>query len=554
MRYPSIRSVLRTAIAFGVVASYQSSLYASSWMELLQSNSSVCFFHDLNWDHSPAARSSVPKSSEFDEACFGARTCLEDEIPCESSRDQLAAELLNANEQETLECIRASEAFEIRSNAIAVWRSVGIHSYSWIRQSHRLFSTFGIARSTIIDAVQFGTLKLVEWVQIPNSLPLTTLANVIDSDGFDVAAEEAYDHGQECVPVGPSRFPARSQANLFVFTLDTSELDYDDSDNGLASLDSSIPDESDSVNLPADDSSDSELLPVNAWQVGIDPVCPDIHGGADIHVRYDSAAWSEVSTEPKICCPINNRDCEGVAESFVATTYEPIRPPTLESDTLPTISSWQGKEGLGHCEVPAPLAEEIHVAGELVDESFGLADDGPLDHEARLFGTDKPLQCFPWTRYRSHMDGSGLRISDLSSPIGMYSREDVLAESNLPERWLSQSDITSVDAAQDSVPSISSENSSASPKILPFSALDLLTLDYETAWNSLSVQLSETREQAFNFASKLLKQPSHSDRLNASKELAKQIRSVGDFLIDFAGRIEVAAERVAIAKRDISQR
>ena len=50
MRFPLIRSVLRTAIAVGVISSYQSSSLASCWNELLRPNAGVCYIYDLQSD------------------------------------------------------------------------------------------------------------------------------------------------------------------------------------------------------------------------------------------------------------------------------------------------------------------------------------------------------------------------------------------------------------------------------------------------------------------------------------------------------------------------
>jgi hypothetical protein len=53
---------------------------------------------------------------------------------------------------------------------------------------------------------------------------------------------------------------------------------------------------------------------------------------------------------------------------------------------------------------------------------------------------------------------------------------------------------------------------------------------------------------------KHLRGSSDDTRLNATKSLAKQVRTVGEFLVDFALQLDTEAERFEIARRDSNQR
>jgi hypothetical protein len=205
-----------------------------------------------------------------------------------------------------------------------------------------------------------------------------------------------------------------------------------------------------------------------------------------------------------------------VADSSVSeipASADPIRPPTLQSD------------------------------GEQIDR--------PFDELSYDLATSQPEHWNPWSGQRSFGEGYRAAWLEPASPIGLFSRENLQYatkfSSEIPNNPLNEID----NASNEEAPSLASD---LAPAMETFASKDFLVQRHESTFGTLILPVSNPTQIAVDYAMKHLKGTSDDSRLNASKSLAKQVRMVGEFLIDFAMQIETEAKRFEIARRDSSQR
>ena len=658
MRFPLIRSVLRTAIAVGVISSYQSSSLASCWNELLRPNAGVCYIYDLQSDE--FAGSSLSKQEvdsiataiqsvvNADQPCNGFDLCSSESNGVDSSES--AVEPVDTSRTDWDDCIAAAKRYEMRSNFDAAWAQIGSQASSLINQRDRLFSAYGQARTLFTSFARNSSIQLVELIRINESLPvagittdpitesLTDTTVSIESDWNCNDWNQPHDQPHDQVPCleASGVFPVRGHANIFVFChhgsepvdntwqgeidtvspeidtlspeLDTVYLEidtvYPEIDTVYPELDTVYPEidtvspeidtlspeidtlspeldtlspeldtlspeidtlspdtdtvspETDTVSPEIDtispeidtlspeidtlspeidtlspeidtvspeidtvspeiDAVSPEIDAVSPEQAPVSPelapVCPELD-------RSNNAChWADLFEQPRICCPLDTqKQDEPVADSSVSdipVTADPIRPPTLQSD------------------------------GEQIDP--------PIDELSYDLATSQPVHWNLWSGQRSF--GGGYRAAWLepASPIGMFSREDLQYatkfSSELPNNTLNEIDhVSNVDA-----PSLASD---IAPAIETFVSKDFLVQRHESTFGTLILPLTSPQQIAVDYAMKHLRGTSDDTRLNASKSLANQVRTVGEFLVDFAMQLETEAERVEIARRDSNQR
>ena len=658
MRFPLIRSVLRTAIAVGVISSYQSSSLASCWNELLRPNAGVCYIYDLQSDE--FAGSSLSKQEvdsiataiqsvvNADQPCNGFDLCSSESNGVDSSES--AFEPVDTSRTDWDDCIAAAKRYEMRSNFDAAWAQIGSQASSLINQRDRLFSAYGQARTLFTSFARNSSIQLVELIRINESLPvagittdpitesLTDTTVSIESDWNCNDWNQPHDQPHDQVPCleASGVFPVRGHANIFVFChhgsepvdntwqgeidavspeidtvspeIDTVYLEidtvypeidtvYPEIDTVYPELDTVYPEldtvspeidtvspeldtlspeldtlspeidtlspdtdtvspETDTVSPEIDtispeidtlspeidtlspeidtlspeidtvspeidtvspeiDAVSPEIDAVSPEQAPVSPelapVCPELD-------RSNNAChWADLFEQPRICCPLDTqKQDEPVADSSVSdipVTADPIRPPTLQSD------------------------------GEQIDP--------PIDELSYDLATSQPVHWNLWSGQRSF--GGGYRAAWLepASPIGKFSREDLQYatkfSSELPNNTLNEIDhVSNVDA-----PSLASD---IAPAIETFVSKDFLVQRHESTFGTLILPLTSPQQIAVDYAMKHLRGTSDDTRLNASKSLANQVRTVGEFLVDFAMQLETEAERVEIARRDSNQR
>ena len=564
MRFPLIRSVLRTAIAVGVISSYQSSSLASCWNELLRPNAGVCYIYDLQSDE--FAGSSLSKQEvdsiataiqsvvNADQPCNGFDLCSSESNGVDSSES--AVEPVDTSRTDWDDCIAAAKRYEMRSNFDAAWAQIGSQASSLINQRDRLFSAYGQARTLFTSFARNSSIQLVELIRINESLPvagittdpitesLTDTTVSIESDwncnDWNQPHDQPHDQVHDQVPCFDASgvFPVRGHANIFVFChhgsepvdntwqgeIDTVSPEIDavspEIDTVSPEIDAVSP-EIDAVS-PEIDAVSPELAPVCPELAPVSPelapVSPELAPVCPELARSNNAChWADLFEQPRICCPLDTqKQDEPVADSSVSdipVTADPIRPPTLQSD------------------------------GEQIDP--------PIDELSYDLATSQPVHWNLWSGQRSF--GGGYRAAWLepASPIGMFSREDLQYatkfSSELPNNTLNEIDhVSNVDA-----PSLASD---IAPAIETFVSKDFLVQRHESTFGTLILPLTSPQQIAVDYAMKHLRGTSDDTRLNASKSLANQVRTVGEFLVDFAMQLETEAERVEIARRDSNQR
>lgn len=493
MRYPLIRSILRTAIAVGVVSSYQSSSLASCWNEILRPNAGVCYNHDLQSDGFAGSSLSKQEAGSIataiqsvvnaDHACHGFDLCLSESIVVDSSES--AVEPVDTSRTDWDDCIAAAKRYEMRSNFDAAWAQIGSQASSLINQRDRLFSAYGQARTAITSFARNSSLELVDLIQINESLSdagITTdpiaesLADTsisIESDWNCNDWNQPQDQVQGLEASGI--FPVRGHANIFVVSYNGSE--------------------------PV----------VDTWQVGVDPVCPEIDPS------NNACHWADFSEQPRSCCPLDTqKQDEPVADSSVGdipVTADPIRPPTLQSD------------------------------GEQIDP--------PIDELSYNLATSQPVHSNPWSGRRSFGEGYRAAWLEPASSIGLFSRDDLQYAMKFSSELLNNT-LNEIDNASNvDAPSLVND---LAPAMETFASKDFLVQRHESTFGTLILPLSSPQQTAVDYAMKYLRGSSDNTRLNATKSIANQVRTVGAFLVDFALQIETEAERVEIARRDSNQR
>ena len=549
MRFPLIRSVLRTAIAVGVISSYQSSSLASCWNELLRPNAGVCYIYDLQSDE--FAGSSLSKQEvdsiataiqsvvNADQPCNGFDLCSSESNGVDSSES--AVEPVDTSRTDWDDCIAAAKRYEMRSNFDAAWAQIGSQASSLINQRDRLFSAYGQARTLFTSFARNSSIQLVELIRINESLPvagittdpitesLTDTTVSIESDWNCNDWNQPHDQVQGFDASGV--FPVRGHANIFVFCHHGSEpVDntwQGEIDAVSPEIDAVSP-EIDTVSPEIDAVSpeiDAVSPEIDAVSPELAPVCPELAPVSpelapvcpELDRSNNACHWADLFEQPRICCPLDTqKQDEPVADSSVSdipVTADPIRPPTLQSD------------------------------GEQIDP--------PIDELSYDLATSQPVHWNLWSGQRSF--GGGYRAAWLepASPIGMFSREDLQYatkfSSELPNNTLNEIDhVSNVDA-----PSLASD---IAPAIETFVSKDFLVQRHESTFGTLILPLTSPQQIAVDYAMKHLRGTSDDTRLNASKSLANQVRTVGEFLVDFAMQLETEAERVEIARRDSNQR
>ena len=619
MRFPLIRSVLRTAIAVGVISSYQSSSLASCWNELLRPNAGVCYIYDLQSDE--FAGSSLSKQEvdsiataiqsvvNADQPCNGFDLCSSESNGVDSSES--AVEPVDTSRTDWDDCIAAAKRYEMRSNFDAAWAQINSQASSLINQRDRLFSVYGQARTVFASFARNSSIQLVELIRINESLPVSGIATdpiaesltdtivSIESDWNCNDGDQPHDQ-VPCLEAS-GVFPVRGHANIFVFChhgsepvdntwqgeidtvspeidtvspeIDTVYLEidtvypeidtvYPEIDTVYPELDTVYP-ELDTVSPEIDTLSpeidtlspeidtlspelDTHSPEIDTLSAEIDTVSPEIDTVSpetdtvspeldtlspeidtvspeiatdcpEIDPSNNACHWADLFEQPRICCPLDTqKQDEPVADSSVSdipVTADPIRPPTLQSD------------------------------GEQIDP--------PIDELSYDLATSQPVHWNLWSGQRSF--GGGYRAAWLepASPIGMFSREDLQYatkfSSELPNNTLNEIDhVSNVDA-----PSLASD---ITPAIETFASKDFLVQRHESTFGTLLLPLSGPQQIAVDYAMKHLRGTSDDTRLNATKSLADQVRTVGEFLVDFALQLDTEAERFEIARRDSNQR
>ncbi len=559
MRYRYLRSLLRTALAVGLITSGQQHLKAVGLGSLNHPPMGVCFVHDLEWE--PFA---------------GANWKLEDECSLGNASNQ------TAQPEEVINTEPAIEDFTQQAEAIL--DSIQSHASFWGSRANRCLMPIVQLPSRLDSAISIGSVRMVEWLQVPEVHSVTTIESaIVDDTGINLVEQMAI--ASEMEPVSPSdlaaapqddftneveaewncsewdcsdwhssyqtnvasTFPARDRANTFVFVLDASQPD-------------------------------TQIIPptVVDVQVGMDPVCPEINS------PIDSLCWADVSDKPRVCCPLDQKMLDdAIATSQVVMAEPRAVPPTLESDlasldsvqvttSLPLdsnieqsaatdVGSFETEEpqktvesaepadtigatdllGAGHCIVETQHAARHQDAQTELSSTYR---DWPMDYATHLVGNELPTGIPNWMDKsiwgRGWCDSNPMQ--QRTSYIGRYTREDLLYANQISTKVFNPAQVDCHTDFKDVEPLLESPTTEQSLKTSLFGTW---VLPYTIA---KCIEFSKGTTPLFI--------PNEQNRAETRIHLAKQVRSIGQLLIEFAGRIESNTDRVEFATRDADVR
>lgn len=666
MRYQSLRSVVRAAIAAGLVASCQSVSQSANWKDFLQPFSGACFVHDMNWEQYGVFRPQLD-SPEIQSSILS------------STSDSQDKNEITAIENER--CIAAAKQFELRSQLNASWTAIQSRARESLAKSEVLFNGIANARILFTGALKSQSLALVTLVQLPDALPVTVLdvvpteselvqspTELVASPVQMVSQSEAAEHtcsevlsatsefiatvddttndwnctdwNRDCNPMGSTVLPTRDHANIFLFTLDTSsdsgqqvtvesnaEIVPQDvvaivtdeaqapitdvssetsfiaaapennipqfvADTASPTLDSTpvpytqIVAESISAQISetntvsgaetlaetvaetvqanpiSDDSNkvvESDLPAVNIWQVGVDPVCPEIHSVGN------TSRWSELAEQPSICCPIDNMAYEATsAANELASSPIPDRPPTLDAD-FDTSAPLQTTQivALEPQNVPEESSAQVSVVNTpptAEENQEATTSEAPAIQDVASYV--RPWS--PWLAQGFVFDGNSPRISESESKM-VFAKSDLEHGALISERILDSAvsepnaNVQIIDSpilepivTSDVANNIVSESPTSESNV--YAPKDFLIYRNETSQNSILLPANIVREMSLSATLGKLWIPATESRLLVSKSLARSMKSVGQLLVDFGQKLEIETERIEIAGRDSNQR
>ena len=516
MRCKPIRTVFRAVLAAGLLATCQNAPLSASWKDYLHPSADACFLHDLQWENFYSASKPVELFAK--------------------SIVKTDAEIRLAPDPETEACVAAAKLFELKMQVDAVLATLRSKTHQLSEAGAKLFTGYAQSRRLLLSSIEDKSLMLVDWIKIPDMYPVT----VVESDkGNDFECD--WDCGdwrrdtQNSVSASP---PARDLANIFVYTFGDANESYDSNDSETVS--STLALSSDNDDAPVDSSNfysedildsnseivagDSEAVIPNAhaWQVGVDPICPE--------VQVCNPTWHGVGSEPSICCPIERTE-EAISTEAISTEANAppaviaIRPPTLEAEfeSLEAANDLKIYQyGVDYCltglenQHPTDLASSASNATPIVTDAF---DEVTL-HSFDGFSSSwcDSLNWSPWSSRigkRFAFGDHAPRMPEAGPAIAAYSKEDLESA---------------------------------------FSSKDFLITHHSSTNGTIALPLMDSHGLVLDYAMKLIAEPTSESKSLVSKRLAGPIRTVGQFLVDFASQIENQAEQVELARRESNQR
>jgi len=477
MRYQSLRSVIRAAIGAGLVAACQTPELSASWKLAAHPFSRACFSHDLDWEGNR-----VPKTIE--------------QVPLSPLTIDLE------RNSETKQCVAFAHQFELQEQVKAVMRVLETGAKQLVDRIGTALVGYPCARSQLLSIIDQQSIKLVEWIQIPDTLPVTTLAPddlcrydhecgwncgdvVQDMPGSTANAAFSRSSDHEAV-----QLPDRDFANIFVFTFDTFDTFH-------------APETSSSL---VNEGHFADGWGTNTFQVGIDPVCSELQQ-AEKDFRWGNSLGHPTICCPTICCPMSEVDpSEMVADSThissdsISSNILATRPPTLVGELEEPISATPPIESVVDFDWEyAPNVQrwirrfQRHTLGH---------DWAPSFLEERFaFGEHSPLMPL------------------VAPSIGLYSKKDLAHAVDIAE-GIQQS----LPAHMESIPS--------DPHA------DLETASRYSIWQPLT----DSYRTAVDHAMRVFSGPVSSSRDQASKSIAIQLRSAGRFLVGIASQLDGQAD------------
>jgi hypothetical protein len=403
-------------------------------------------------------------------------------------------------------CLAAAKQFELKIQFDTI--------ADFLKSKTRLASQFatkamvGIVQSRrlFVSTVKNHDWNVVEIAENAGSTPVVSLsADEVLDFGYDWNCGEWCRDRQQSESVS---LPKRDTANLFVYSLvenaaplDSSEsIDYPDSDSteieyagtAYACIDAeNLLSHAERVAWTSD-----LIVSSNPWQSGVDPICEEIQSRNAQH---------------SVCCPIEN------SNELIATAL----PVPIVS--VPIVSQEVNVE------------TQVAVRPPKLDAEYDLSELVPAIAE---IGNE------PFEQYAHEYSNPWLNSLSSSSWTCRLGRRFSFGD-NFPR-------MPKIEPAIPNFLETESANFTSSGSV--FSPKDFLTTLHTSTYGSILLPVSQTHRTAVDYAMQLLSRPNSESRSKASRNLAGQLRTVGQFLVNFASQIEQQVEQVDIARRENNQR
>ena len=406
-------------------------------------------------------------------------------------------------------CLAAAKQFELKMQVDAIFDFVKAKT-----RATSQFATKAMAGLVQSQRLFVSTIKNLDWkvVEIPRTADSSPVVSLSADDLLDFGAD--WNCGEWCRDRQPSEsvsLPQRDTANLFVYSLTgtNDSPETNDSFDSSASIDYASIDYAgtayasiDAGNLLSEPErvawTSDLIVSSNPWQVGVDPICEEIQSRDAQH---------------SVCCPIEN------ANEMIATALpNPVLSPDVNTEPQITFRPPQ-------LDAEYEINElELALAGNS-DEPFEPYDDQYSNPWLNSFRSS------PWTcqlGQRFSFGDNSPRMPKFGPAVGAFSREDL-------------------NSTETESTSLVTSGSIFSPK-------DFLTTLHTSMHGSILLPVSQTHRTAVDYAMQVFSRPNSESRSRATRNLADQLRTVGQFLVNFAGQIEQQAEQVDIARRENNQR
>lgn len=553
MRCKPIRTVFRAALAAGLLATCQNAPLSASWKDHLHPSAEACFLHDLQWENFYSAGKAPEHFTK--------------------SIVKTDAETRLVADHETEACVAAAKLFELKLQVDAVLDTLRSKSYQLTEAGVKLFNGYSQSRKLILSTIENKSLMLVDWIKIPDMLPVTVVATESTKDfECDWDCGDRHCNNQTSVSASP---PLRDLANIFVYTFGDAN-DSNDSNDSYESYESTdsyvsfdlepLPStlalstenddtSEDSYEYHAEDSLVSSpetvagdyeaFIPTaHAWQVGVDPICPE--------VQVCHPTWHGVGSEPSICCPIERTEEAISTETSVPPAVIAIRPPTLDAEfeSLEAASALKVYQyGEEYCltglenQCPPDLASSAPDATPIANDEI----DDVTSHSFDGFSSPwcDSLNWSPWSSRigRRFAFGDNAPRMPLSGPaVAAYSKEDLESVSTYSSKLLGE------------FPNGTHQLDEMDSSDIKFSSKDFLITQDSSTYGLITLPLLDSNGLVMDHAMKSIDEPAAESKSLISRRFAGPIRTVGQFLVDFASQIENQAEQIELARRENNQR
>ena len=513
-----------------------------------------CFIHDLHWER-------------FQPQPINPASLTHSQSKIDSADDETADRELNR-------CLAAASQFELMQKVDAIQAALKSKVKEIPIVANDIAMSYARSKKMFFSIFESQEVQLVKSAVAPETLPVLA---VVPQE--ELAYDQDWNCGDWCQsyhhPIADS-MPRREVANLFIYTLEASVATSGESICPDAIAKQSNPDIVDSCAMAyseyfADNLlTEAEIRQWNSaiatefshpWQVGVDPVCPEVQSN-------DLANLSSTFEMHSVCCPVESASEAISTVTNVAATKTSVDGAKISDAGINMVSTIDQTQSVADLTVRPPMLEaEI----EIMESNPAIEFQGqrPVhclisDFDAGVFRSDSEIEMVgdydyshPWlssVRSPSWLNGQGKRFAFgdhsprmpiAAPPIAAFSKEDLDFASRFSADLLGNSTDQVVDAG--------GENLELNQRGAAFLSKDFLTTLQTSAYGSIILPVNQTQRMAMDYAAKLISEPASTTRTHASRKVANQLRKVGQFLVDFATQIENRVEQVEIARGENKQ-